>query len=133
MVISGEVVRIILNLKIRIINIVAGKEVPSQLTGKDQSLMASPVFEEDYGLLRFLTSPSRPIIRRTIEYGAQAVATCLLHSWQEEQMTPKLLFFPMALESIPLRWFNKLRKGSVDTWEDSSPYFLRILQGSLLD
>jgi hypothetical protein len=30
----------------------------------------------------------------------------------------KALFFPMALENMPLQWFNKLNLGSIRGWED---------------
>jgi hypothetical protein len=36
----------------------------------------------------------------------------------------KALFFPMALEPTPLRWFNKLRKDSVYTWEELKALFV---------
>jgi len=30
----------------------------------------------------------------------------------------KTLFFPMALETMPLEWFDKLNLGSIRNWED---------------
>ena len=39
------------------------------------------------------------------------------------------LFFPMALESVPVQWFNKLRKGSIDTWEDLKALFVENFAG----
>ena len=37
----------------------------------------------------------------------------------------KALYFPMALETVPLAWFDKLRPGSITCWED--------LQGKFYD
>lgn len=41
------------------------------------------------------------------------------------------LFFPMPLESVPVQWFNKLRKGSIDTWEDLKALFVENFAGVL--
>jgi hypothetical protein len=43
----------------------------------------------------------------------------------------KTLFFPMALEAVPLQWFDKLSPGSITCWDDLqkafSSNFARIL------
>jgi hypothetical protein len=41
----------------------------------------------------------------------------------------KALFFPMALEAIPLQWFNKLRPGSIKSWEDLQRAFCENFAG----
>ena len=35
----------------------------------------------------------------------------------------KTLFFPMALETMPLQWFDKLNPGSIRNWEDLQRVF----------
>jgi hypothetical protein len=43
----------------------------------------------------------------------------------------KALFFPMALEPVPLQWFSKLRKSLVDTWENLKTLFVEKFVGVL--
>jgi hypothetical protein len=41
----------------------------------------------------------------------------------------KALFFPMALENMPLRWFDKLNPGSISGWEDLQRAFYENFTG----
>jgi hypothetical protein len=41
----------------------------------------------------------------------------------------KALFFPMALEAIPLQWFDKLSPGSIRGWEDLQRAFCENFAG----
>lgn len=43
----------------------------------------------------------------------------------------KALFFPMALETLPLQWFDKLRPGSIKTWGDLQKAFFENFAGIL--
>ena len=39
------------------------------------------------------------------------------------------LFFPMALETMPLQWFDKLNPGSIKNWEDLQRAFCENFTG----
>ena len=41
----------------------------------------------------------------------------------------KTLFFPMALETMPLQWFDKLNLGSIRNWEDLQRVFCENFMG----
>jgi hypothetical protein len=41
----------------------------------------------------------------------------------------KALFFPMALENMPLQWFDKLNPGSIRGWEDLQRAFCENFVG----
>jgi hypothetical protein len=41
----------------------------------------------------------------------------------------KTLFFPMALETMPLQWFDKLNLGSIQNWEDLQRAFYENFMG----
>jgi hypothetical protein len=41
----------------------------------------------------------------------------------------KTLFFPMALETMPLQWFDKLNPGSIQNWEDLQRSFCENFTG----
>jgi hypothetical protein len=41
----------------------------------------------------------------------------------------KALFFPMALENMPLQWFDKLNPGSIKGWEDLQRAFCENYTG----
>ena len=41
----------------------------------------------------------------------------------------KTLFFPMALETMPLQWFDKLNPGSIRNWEDLQRAFCENFAG----
>jgi hypothetical protein len=41
----------------------------------------------------------------------------------------KALFFPMALENMPLQWFDKLNLGSIKGWEDLQRAFCENFTG----
>jgi hypothetical protein len=43
----------------------------------------------------------------------------------------KTLFFPMALEEIPLQWFDKLSPGSITCWDDLQKAFCSNFEGIL--
>jgi hypothetical protein len=43
----------------------------------------------------------------------------------------KVLYFPMALETMPLAWFDKLRPNSIDTWEQLQRKFYENFYGIL--
>ena len=62
-----------------------------------------------------------------------AVAGHLLYNMQSGRGSSdiKALFFPMALESVLLQWLNKLRLGSVDSWEDLKAMFVENFAGVL--
>ena len=38
----------------------------------------------------------------------------------------KTMFFPMALETMPLQWFDKLNPGSIRNWEDLQELSVKI-------
>jgi len=44
-------------------------------------------------------------------------------------MISKLFFFPMALEAMPLQWFDKLRSRSIKYWEDLQEAFCNNFAG----
>jgi hypothetical protein len=41
----------------------------------------------------------------------------------------KALLFPMALETMPLQWFDKLNPGSIRGWEDMQRAFYKNFAG----
>ena len=43
----------------------------------------------------------------------------------------KALYFPMALEIVPLAWFDKLCPGSITCWEDLTTKFCNNFVGVL--
>ena len=43
----------------------------------------------------------------------------------------KTLFFPMALETMPLQWFDKLNPGSIKSWEDLQRVFYENFAGNI--
>ena len=43
----------------------------------------------------------------------------------------KVLYFPMALETVPLAWFDKLQPNSMDTWEQLQCKFCENFCGVL--
>jgi hypothetical protein len=43
----------------------------------------------------------------------------------------KVLYFSMALEIVPLAWFDKLRPKSIDTWEQLQRKFYENFGGVL--
>ena len=43
----------------------------------------------------------------------------------------KALFLPMALESTPLAWFDKIKPDSVDSWENLQRMFAKNFSGEL--
>ena len=38
----------------------------------------------------------------------------------------KVVYFPMALEPVPLAWFDRLQPGSIDNWDDLQRKFCKI-------
>lgn len=46
-------------------------------------------------------------------------------------MTSRHYFFPMALEPVPLQWFNKLCHGSINSWEELEWAFAENFGGVL--
>lgn len=47
----------------------------------------------------------------------------------EENNDMKTLFFPMALEAMPLEWFDKLPRGSIRHWEKLQQAFCHNFAG----
>ena len=43
----------------------------------------------------------------------------------------KVIYFPMALESAPLTWLERLRHDSIHSWEDLKKLFIDNFQGSI--
>ena len=43
----------------------------------------------------------------------------------------KVLYFPMALDTVPLAWFDKLRANSIDSWRQLQCKFYENFYGVL--
>ena len=50
-------------------------------------------------------------------------------NWLVGTMTSRPCFFPMALETMSLQWFDKLNPGSIRNWEDLQNAFCENFVG----
>ena len=113
---------------------VGWKEVPNQNIEKLGCTIDSPILQADLLQYDYLTSSSRPT---TLNMMAIPKPRQWLRIYSQSiELTGgnddiKTLFFPMALETMPLQWFDKLNPGSIRNWEDLQRVFVKILQVSL--
>jgi hypothetical protein len=49
-----------------------------------------------------------------------------------ESNSTKALYFPVALEPMPLTWLGSLKPNSIDSWEDLKRAFIDNFQGSMI-
>jgi hypothetical protein len=43
-----------------------------------------------------------------------------------------VLYFPVALKSVPLTWLESLKPNSIDSWEDLNRAVIDNFQGSMI-
>ena len=89
--------------------------MPNQNTEKPERTIDSPILQTDLLQYDYLTSSSRPT---TLNDGKTEPRQWLRIYSQSIELVGgdddiKTLFFPMALETMPLQWFDKLNPGSI--------------------